>query len=146
MDYQALHDAIAADPTALSLVNAGDRAGCAARMSAVLSPIPSRYIPVNTMIYWGALTGVRAKMQKTANDDTSPVQSLAISYMDMIRSANSPGLDTFDPNIVGPGGMLDGFTAAGVFAGDGAGSKAHLLTFAMTPAVVTADDIERAGY
>jgi hypothetical protein len=70
---------------------------------------------------------------------------MAISYMDMIRNTNSPGLDTHDEDIVGEGGLLDAFAAAGVFAAEGPGSKEHLLSMAPTsPVAVTASDVSRA--
>jgi hypothetical protein len=145
MTDDELHDAIDRDDRARALADAGDDAGCAARMMAVLPPVAAEYVPVRTLIYWGALTGVRARIQHAQADDTSPVQALALSYMDLIRDQDSPGLSVTDPAVVGPGGMLDAFAAAGVFAADGPGSKADLVAQApTTPAVVTTDDVSRA--
>lgn len=145
MTDQQLHDAISADATAKALADAGNDSGCAARMSAVLPAVSAQYVPVRTLIYWGALTGARAKMQVASNDNASPVQSLAISYMDLIRDSNSPGLDVTDPNIIGTGGMLDAFVATTILTASGAGSKADLIAQAPTsPAVVPVDQVSRA--
>ena len=163
MTDQELRDAIAADPEAASLAASGNDAGCAARMAIVLPPIPDRYVPIRRLIYWGALTGARAKFEQQAASDASPVQSIALAYMDMVKDSGSPGLDLQDPAIVGataeaPGyyvagsghavtapGMLDAFAAAGVFAASGPGSKDDLLSQGTSsPASVSAADVSRA--
>jgi hypothetical protein len=131
-----LHDIIVANPSVKALADQGYDAAAAAAVNPLIPPAPQQYIPVRTLIYWGALTGVRKRMQAIAQDNTSPYQSLAISYMDMIRDANSPGLDAQDSAIVGAGGFLDGLTAAGILSTSGSGSKAHLISVTPTSPVV----------
>jgi hypothetical protein len=145
MTDDALYADIQADPAAKALADAGRDADCAARLAAVLPPVAGRYIPVRTLIYFGAVGGVRARMQAAGADANSPIQSLAISYMDMIRDANSPGLDLADPAIAGGGGLLDAFAQAGVFSDSGAGSVGHLLSLApAAPAAVDHSQVSRA--
>jgi hypothetical protein len=122
MTDQQLLAAIQGDATAAALAAAGNDAGCAARLAVILPAVPQRYLPVPALIYWGALTGMFAKMAAAANAP-SPVQSPALAFQAMVQCSTSPGLDTSDPAIVGAGGMLDAFTAEGVFNATSPGGR-----------------------
>ncbi len=106
MDYAALAAELKNDPAALGY--AGKTRGQIAALlntpANLLSPAKpwtrqNQYVTVRELIYWGAKTGVRARIESTANA-AGTAQAIALAYRDML-GGQSPGLDTLDPAVVG---------------------------------------------
>jgi hypothetical protein len=143
---QQLHDAIYADATAKALADAGNDAGCAARMQAILPPTLGPCY-VNERGVFAAIpdpTAAEAFMQgleavaagnPSANPPVAPnpVIARALKWM----ATDSIGIDVSFASVRG---MLDQLAAAGAL---NAASVATIKALAQQPAVVTADDVSR---
>jgi hypothetical protein len=149
MDYQALHDAIAADPGASALAGAGDRAGCAARAAQLLPPaVASTYVnergifaafadPADGERFMQGLETVAAGLPAaTPPVPANPVVKRALAWM----QPNNGGIDVGHPGVRA---MLDQMAAAGAIT---AAAAATVKALAERAPDVTAEDVERAGF
>lgn len=128
-----LYTAIQADPAAAALAAAGNDAGCAARMAAVLPPVLG-VVRSRDLLIWGAKTGVRARIEAKLTDP--PVGAICLAVRDLLYSGGD-----FDGANPDNQTMIVALVSAGVMTSD---DQASLLTLAARPYPVTADDVSAA--
>jgi hypothetical protein len=150
VDYQLLRDTIDADSQALALATAGDRSGCAARVSSILpETITETYITERTIFdifsadatlgeeFMQALEGVAAgDPSATPPRPSNPIVARALKWM----QPNNGGVNVGN---IAVRNMIDSFASAGLITQSMADA---VKSVAEQPATVTPEDIERAGY
>lgn len=92
-------------------------------------------VPINLLAGWMA-PSIRAKIQDHANNAASPVRSIALSALDLMRGSISP---TFDTVLYAP--LLDALVAVGIAT---AAEKAELMAMADVPDMVNEIDVRLA--
>lgn len=122
------------DQALAAALSAGDDIAAAARLSELLTEtVP---VPLNQLAAWAASTGVRARIQDAANDTNSPVRSIALTALDLLRGSMAGSYDT-----VVYSGLLDALEAGGAIL---AADRTALTALATQPRVVTANEVARA--
>ena len=144
MDVDALRAAIGADPQARSLAEAGDDAGCAARMRAILPPVVSSAHRAEGAILLilgaadgdAALAAIESTAQAAPPDPRSAFAPVLSRIVRLIQSG--AGVDFGEPSVRA---MLDQLQAAEILQPS---AVAKLKAAAESPASVSADDVSRA--
>jgi hypothetical protein len=145
----ALLAAIQADATAMSLATAGNDSGCAARMTAILPPVPAP-IPNDQLLIWAASRGVLSRVVSGVSNANAAIASACLAVQASLNGGASV-LDITNPAIVGTGALLDGLTSAGILPANVAtgsnsptpGSMADLIAFGSAPQVITTAQVSR---
>lgn len=147
MTVDELHDAIIADPTAKALADAGNDAGCAAQMAAILPPVVSS-VYLNERGVFAVFAdptdaeAVMAALEAAAAGDPAavppippnPVLKRALTWL----QPQNGGIDLGHPGVRA---MLDQMAAAGQIQ---PAAVATLKAQAERPPVVLAGDVSRA--
>jgi hypothetical protein len=127
--------AVLADPQAAALAAAGNDAGCAARLAAVLPPVPDPGAMVTTRLILKAFAdpadGAACLDAFKAAAQANPVYAWVYTFL----SPSEGGVDFGLPQTQAALDGLPGLTAA---------QKATLKALGQRPARVTADDVSRA--
>jgi len=145
MTDDELHDAIASDPDAKALADAGNDAGCAARMRALLPPgvVSTRLGEGAILLALGdedgdaALAAIEATTQAEFPEG-DPRRPLPGILARIVRIIQKEGVDFGEPSVRA---KLDMLHAAGILTES---AVATLKAVAETPARVSADDVSRA--
>jgi hypothetical protein len=132
-----LRTAIFADPAARALADAGNDAGCAARMAAVLPPAAVSRLIDETSFFRAFADPTEAEtvlQTLEAIGDQNPVVKRFLKFL----GPGSYGLDMGNPMLRA---MLDSMVGTTPLTAD---QVAAVKALAEVPAVVSADDVSRA--
>ena len=130
IDYAALQSEIVNDPTSLGYSDKSDL-----EKATLLNTLQSGLIAFNPLLpltslgIWAAKTGVRAKVEQAALDNTSPVQSPCLAVRDLLVTMTGP---PFDIGNVDNRTMVSGLVLTSIMS---SGQAAELISLGnKTPA------------
>jgi hypothetical protein len=125
--------AIDADAQAKAMADAGNDAGCAARVTAIAPPVAGAVSP-GDLLRWGAKSGVRATIETHVADPN--VGAICLSVRDMLSTGTIP-LDTANPdNLL----MLGALVAVGAMT---PAQRDSLIALGAAPVFVSPADVSR---
>lgn len=121
-----------ADPALAAALAADDDVAAAERLSELLTePCP---IPIGRVAAWGALVGLRAKIEDHARNSDSPLRDVSLTALDMLVRGS-------DFDMAEDGALLDAFVLAGAIT---QGQRDALAAMAVQPRSISANDVARA--
>lgn len=120
------------DQALAAAISAGDDIAAASRLSELLT----EYVPIQIgrVAAWGAMVGLRSKIQDYANTQGSPLRDVALSALDLLIRGN-------DFDVVDDGALLDVFVASGDIT---QAQRDQLTALAIGPRTITANEVARA--
>jgi len=124
----------AADATLATALALGDDVAAAARLNTLLPPTLA-VVPIWKLAAWAAGTGLRGRLQVTADNLADPLRSLALAALDLLRGGVAQGLD-----LEAHASLLDALHAGGLVTAEQLG---QLTALARQPRQVTSNDVAR---
>ena len=121
------------DPAIASGLVSGDDVAVAARLSELLTDVA--LVPLSTLAAWAA-PSIRAKLEDHAAEPTSPLRSLCLTALDLMRGSFAQNFDS-----IAYAGMLDALQAGGVVS---QAERDELTALAIKPRLVTANEVAKA--
>ena len=121
------------DPSLFASISSNNDEAAAARLSEILTEIAP--IPLSVLSAW-AVPSIRSKLEDHAGDQNSPLRSISLTALDLMRGSFAQNFDTITYSA-----MLDALQAGGVVSQT---ERDELLNLSKKFRNISANDVARA--